>query len=228
MKIPQMKNKIVGLVIVLGVIVLALTLIRVPCGGVTTDGGRWDGVCSYGYVLVKELSKQPMLLTNKSWKAYQNNEVPFTFEYPSDWVVVEEMYPSMNFIHLKQPNSNCNLVGSDESIDCEVSFAYTNDSDQIPEENIHDYLNGLKEEEHNRLKNGGLPATPGFHWNYIESADAVFSFGASGSAARVDGFPPETTQYVVLSGGKVIEVTLSSGLDPVGSVGQVLKTIKFK
>lgn len=223
-----MKNKPIVLLLVLIVIALTLTLIRVPCGGVTTDGGRWDGDCSYGYVLIKEMSKQPMVLTHKSWKTYQNSEVPFTFEYPSEWIVTEEMYPSMNFIHLKQSNSNCNLVGIEEPIECEISFAYTNDTTPILEKKVQDYLARLKKEDEDYLKNGGLPSTPGFHWNYVESADDVFSFDASGSAARVDGFPPETTQYVVLSNGKVVEVTLSNGMSPVGLVGQVLKTIKFK
>ncbi|MFZ5438053.1 MAG: hypothetical protein ACOZAK_03305 [Patescibacteria group bacterium] len=229
-----MKKKSRGLFIGLLLLIVTVTAFllfwKVPCGGRTEDGGHWDGVCSYGYVLFLQMMKQEPSLTIKTsenWLTYQNSIVPFTFKYPAQAKISEEFYPSMNLVHIELTDNSCSLVGLENSTPCLVTFSYIDDSENIPETDIRNYLGRLEKKSQEELDNGGIPSTPGFHWQFVELADQLFSLKKTYSAARVEGFPPGFNEYVLLQDNTVVEVKFPSEIALNDTVKEILKSINL-
>lgn len=153
-----------------------------------------------GFVLIGLVIQKYILGGSLVWKTYKNPSVSFTFRYPSNWYLCEELYPNLkeNFIHV-----------SDEPIGCE-NITYTSNSRYLSISNssrttthtdIKSFLEEMEKEDIEYKKSGGFPRIPGFTWQFQSYRKNLLILPGS-SVAKVSGIGG-ILEYVALYDGNV-------------------------
>jgi hypothetical protein len=159
------------------------------------------------FVLLFLFIQKYILGVSLIWKTYKNPNVPFTFKYPSNWYLCEELYPNIkqNSIHI-----------SDQPIDCKRIFfkknsrslSISNSGETTTESNIKIFLEKMELEQKIRKERGEPPIVPGFIWRFQSYRNDLLTLKNS-STAKISGLPSPFLEYATLYKGEIYLFSLS-------------------